>query len=71
MPAGNHANLERLKKLFLAKIYTANLEGNYQFSIGVAIGAAQYDANLDGDFRALVKRADASMYEDKRAYKTS
>lgn len=69
IPANHHVNTERLHKLFLAKVYTANLEGGYQFDIGVAIGDATYDASIDDDFRALVKRADASMYENKRALK--
>ena len=37
--------------------------------IGVAIGTATYDAEVDKDFRSLVKRADASMYENKKACK--
>ena len=68
---GEQVNIERLRKLFLAKIYTANLEGGHKYNIGVAIGDACYDATVDGDFRALVKRADASMYENKRASKSS
>ena len=69
--ADNQINTERLKKLFLTKVFTANLEGGHKYKIGVAIGDAIYDAKLDVDFRALVKRADASMYENKRAGKTS
>lgn len=71
IPANRHVNMDRLKKLFLAKVYTENLEGDYIFDIGVAIGAAQYDAELDRDFRALLKRADASMYENKRELKAA
>ena len=44
-------------------------EGEQQYSIGVAIGAATFNAEVDADFRALVKRADASMYENKKAKK--
>ena len=71
IPANRHVNMDRLKKLFLAKVYTENLEGDYIFDIGVAIGAAQYDAELDRDFRALLNRADASMYENKRELKAA
>ena len=71
IPANRNVNTERLKKLFYTKVYTANLEGNHKFSIGVAIGDARYDSELDRDFRGLVKRADASMYENKRASKSS
>jgi len=67
---GKHVNLERLKKIFITKIYTANLENQYKFSMAVAIGDAIYDSSIDTDFRALVKRADAHMYENKRAYKS-
>ena len=42
--AGRHINMERLKKLFMAKVYTANLEGDHVFEIGVAVGDAKYDA---------------------------
>ncbi|SFO30937.1 diguanylate cyclase (GGDEF) domain-containing protein [Pseudobutyrivibrio sp. UC1225] len=70
IPSSKAVNMERLKKLFMTKIYTANLEGKYQYSIGVAIGAAMFDSELDKDFRALVKRADESMYENKKASKT-
>ncbi|SDB25562.1 diguanylate cyclase (GGDEF) domain-containing protein [Pseudobutyrivibrio sp. YE44] len=66
IPPSHHADMERLKKIFLTKIYTANLEGNHKYDIGVAIGYAVYDATLDEDFRAIVKRADASMYENKK-----
>ncbi len=69
IPASKAVNMERLKKLFMTKIYTANIEGGHQYSIGVAIGAAAYDSSLDSDFRALVKRADACMYENKKACK--
>lgn len=71
IPANKAVNMERLNKLFMTKIYTANLEGNYEYSIGVAIGSAMYDSEIDKDFRALVKRADASMYENKKASKIS
>ena len=70
IPANKSVNMERLKKLFKSKIYTTNLEGEQQYSIGVAIGAATFNAELDEDFRALVKRADASMYENKKACKS-
>ena len=68
IPQNNKINMERLKQMFMTKIYTVNLEGHCQYSLGVAIGYAQYDAQLDEDFKALVKRADASMYENKKAY---
>ncbi|MBO6128427.1 MAG: diguanylate cyclase [Pseudobutyrivibrio sp.] len=71
IPANKQVNVERLRKLFLAKIYTANLKGGHDYNIGVAIGDACYDSNTDSDFRALVKRADASMYENKRKCKLS
>ncbi len=71
IPAGRHINMERLKKLFMAKVYTANLEGDQVFEIGVAVGDAKYDAKLDRDVRALLKRADASMYENKRELKAA
>ena len=70
IPASKAVDMERLKKLFRTKIYTANIEGEQQYSIGVAIGAATFNAELDADFRALVKRADASMYENKKACKS-
>lgn len=70
IPANKAVNMERLKKLFMTKIYTANHEGGYQYKIGVAIGTAMFDEKLDEDFRALVKRADASMYENKKACKS-
>lgn len=71
IPSARDLSVERLKKLFLAKIYTANIEGGHAFNIGVAIGSARYDAEIDGDFRSLVKRADAHMYENKKQYKES
>ena len=71
IPAGNQVNIEKLKKLFLAKIYNVNIEGNHMFDVAVAVGAARYDSDKDGDFKALVKRADAYMYENKRSYKSS
>lgn len=69
IPPTKSADMERLKKIFLTMIYTANLEGNHQYKLGVAIGYAKYDTNLDEDFRAIVKRADASMYENKKKAK--
>ncbi|MBR1623450.1 MAG: diguanylate cyclase, partial [Pseudobutyrivibrio sp.] len=69
IPAGNHVNIDKLKNLFLAKIYNANIEGEHIFNIAVAIGSARYDSDQDGDFRSLVKRADSYMYENKRSYK--
>ena len=69
IPAGRQVNLDRLKRLFTAKVYTANLEGKYKFAMGVAIGSAVYDAKIDKDFRALVNRADEHMYENKREFK--
>ncbi len=69
IPNGKEVNRERLKKLFLTKIYTANLEGGHLFNIGVAIGDAIYDSEIDVDFRALVKRADALMYQNKKESK--
>jgi len=67
----NQVNIERLRKMFLTKIHTADLEGGHEYNIGVAIGDACYDSKVDGDFRSLVKRADACMYENKRLSKTS
>ena len=61
--------MERLKKLFVTKVYTANLEEDHQYEIGAAIGSAQYDENVDTDFRSLIKRADESMYENKKRTK--
>ena len=69
IPSGRHVNMERLKKEFYTKIYTVNLNGNYEFNIGVAVGDACYDSAVDRDFRSLVKRADVSMYENKKATK--
>ncbi len=69
IPAGRGANMERLKKLFVTKVYTANLEEDHQYEIGAAIGSAQYDENVDTDFRSLIKRADESMYENKKRTK--
>ena len=69
IPAGRETDMERLKKLFKSKIYTANIEGKYKYSIGVAIGTAKFDCKVDGDFRSLVKRADACMYQNKKASK--
>lgn len=66
---GKHVNMERLKKMFLAMIYTENLEGEYDFNIGVAIGYASYDSTIDDNFKSVVKRADSYMYEDKRISK--
>ena len=71
IPANRHVNMDRLKKLFMSKVYTANLEGDHVFDIGVAVGHARYDSELDSDFRALVKRADAHMYENKRELKAA
>ncbi len=64
-------NLERLKSIFLTKIYTENVNGNYAYDISVAIGDACYDPSKDFNFRSLVKRADADMYENKRTVKLS
>ncbi len=61
--------MERLKKQFYTEIYTINLSGDYAFNIGVAIGDACYDKTVDRDFRSLVKRADVSMYANKKATK--
>ncbi len=69
IPASKEVDIDRLHKLFTAKIYTANLDGRHNYSIGAAIGSAQYDAKLDDGFRALMKRADASMYENKKKTK--
>ncbi|MBQ7149207.1 MAG: GGDEF domain-containing protein [Pseudobutyrivibrio sp.] len=69
IPANKCVDMERLKNLFVAKIYTANLEGGHAFDIGVAIGHASYDKDMDEDFRALIKRADACMYENKKKTK--
>lgn len=69
IPNDNCVDMERLKNLFVAKIYTANLEGGHAFDIGVAIGYARYNKNLDADFKALLKRADESMYENKKLTK--
>ncbi len=69
IPSGRHLNMERLNNLFKAKIYTENLEGGYQYDIAVAIGYASYNPNVDEDFRAVVKRADDNMYENKRETK--
>ncbi len=66
---GKHLNMERLKKLFITKVYTENLEGGYEFDLGVAIGYASYDASIDEGFKSVVKRADTHMYEDKRSSK--
>jgi|GEM_PF-750177 len=71
IPNGKDINRERLKKLFYAKIYTANLEGNHIFDIGVAIGDAIYDPELDKDIKDLVKRADRLMYVNKKLSKES
>ncbi|MBR5649032.1 GGDEF domain-containing protein [Pseudobutyrivibrio sp.] len=69
IPSGKDINLERLKKLFLAKVYTENAEGDYKFDIGVAIGFASYAPNIDSNLRSVVKRADSAMYANKRASK--
>ncbi len=71
IPAGEYVNLERLKKQFDAKILKANMDYRYKYDIGVALGYACYDSDKDTDFRALVKRADSCMYENKRASKSS
>ena len=71
IPANRNVNTERLKNLFMTKIYTANVNGEHKYKIGVAIGDATYDSSVDSDFRALVKRADAHMYENKRESKSS
>ncbi|MBR4707138.1 MAG: GGDEF domain-containing protein [Pseudobutyrivibrio sp.] len=69
IPSGKHVNMERLKKQFYTEIYTINLSGDYAFNIGVAVGDACYDKAVDRDFRSLVKRADVSMYANKKATK--
>ena len=69
--SGKNINMERLKKMFMTKIYTANIDGGHAYDIGVAIGDAKYNSHVDADFKALVKRADECMYEDKKASKAS
>ncbi|QFJ54642.1 GGDEF domain-containing protein [Pseudobutyrivibrio xylanivorans] len=69
IPSNKHTDMERLKNLFSAKVYTANLEGDHIFTIGVAVGSAEYDSSKDEDIKALIKRADASMYENKKQSK--
>lgn len=69
IPSGKDINIERLKKLFLAKVYTENAEGDYKFDIGVAIGFASYAPSIDNNLRSVVKRADSAMYANKRASK--
>jgi diguanylate cyclase (GGDEF)-like protein len=71
IPANRQVNKDRLRNLFCTKISTANIEGRHEFDIAVAIGDAKYDRELDDDFRSLVKRADAHMYENKRIQKSS
>ena len=71
IPSSRSVNTERLKQMFMTKIYTANVQGNHEYNIGVAIGDATYDSSMDEDFRSLVKRADEHMYENKRASKSS
>ena len=69
IPANKSTDMERLKKAFAAKIYSANLEGEYDFNIGVAVGHAKYNSAVDIDFKSLIKRADTHMYENKRKSK--
>lgn len=71
IPNGNQVNVDRLKRLVMTKIYTANMDGEHRFSLGMAIGSAKYDASIDTDFRAIVKRADSDMYENKKKFKQS
>lgn len=70
IPAGKNLNMDHLHKVFLAKVHAANMEGQRGYKMGVAIGSALYNANIDADFRMLVKRADAKMYENKKEYKS-
>ncbi len=69
IPSSGHVDVSRLEKLFLTKICTANMEGNHKYKLGVAIGHAEYDSEIDEDFRAIIKRADANMYENKKQCK--
>lgn len=69
IPANKSVDVDRLKSIFAAKIYNANLEGDYEFNIGVAIGHARYNSAVDGDFKSLIKRADIHMYENKKKSK--
>ena len=66
---GYAVNLEKLKKNFETRIRNKNVTEDYAFEVSVAIGFAQYDQHRDKNFRELVKRADASMYENKHLYK--
>ena len=60
------ADMERLMKVFATQIDAINAEGNHEYNIGVAIGYACYDPRLDLNLKALIKRADSSMYENKK-----
>lgn len=69
IPSNKAVDVDRLKSIFAAKIYDANLEGEYDFNIGVAVGHAKYNSAIDDDFKSLIKRADTHMYENKRKSK--
>lgn len=64
----SRANIERLIRVFRSMIYTVNARNEFPFKFDVAIGYAKYDA--DKDIKALIKRADANMYENKRESKS-
>ncbi len=69
IPASHQTDMESLKTRFMSKICDANIKCCHDFTMGVAIGSARFDEKVDKDFRSLVKRADASMYENKRNLK--
>ncbi|SEA71213.1 diguanylate cyclase (GGDEF) domain-containing protein [Pseudobutyrivibrio sp. ACV-2] len=69
IPSNKSVDVDRLKSIFAAKIYNTNLEGEYDFNIGVAVGHAKYNSAVDSDFKSLIKRADTHMYENKKESK--
>ena len=71
IPPSKKQDIERLNESFLSKISTINTEGCREYLVSAAIGSAVFDKSVDSDIKAVLKRADASMYENKRKIKNN
>lgn len=62
---------ERVVRGIRTRVAALNMKPYYSFKFEVAIGVATYDPVLDKDIASLLKRADQSMYADKKRQKES
>ncbi|NQU57551.1 MAG: GGDEF domain-containing protein, partial [Rhodospirillales bacterium] len=62
--------IKRVETIIKASVCLREFSGDEDHPLGVSIGIAVYDPNSGEDLESLVSRADAAMYEVKRAGKS-